>query len=167
MELWIRSQKNENLRPMLLKVTEFEIGDYVADEDCIVVNNLHCVGIYKTKERALEVLDEIQSILMPKCIINSKSIKLSKPYEENGMVLMDCNADARLEQLSTYVYEMPQEQKVKCRKLKLNKETKKLYEEFKNIYKLPNGKDIRDLIKKLEDTKKEVSQIYESNRFIK
>ena len=46
-------------------------------------------------------------------------------------------------------------QKRKCRKLKLNKEAKKLYERFKNIYKLPNGKDIRDLIKKLEDTKKE------------
>jgi hypothetical protein len=40
--------------------------------------------------------------------------------------------------------------------LKINKEAKKLYEEFKNIYKLPNGKDIRDLIKKLEDMKKEV-----------
>lgn len=40
--------------------------------------------------------------------------------------------------------------------MKLNKEAKKLYEGFKNIYKLPNGKDIRDLIKKLEDIKKEV-----------
>ena len=32
----------------------------------------------------------------------------------------------------------------------------KFYEEFKNIYKLSNGEDIRDLIKKLEDMKKEV-----------
>lgn len=47
-------------------------------------------------------------------------------------------------------------QKRKCSKLKLNKEAKKLYEGFKNIYKLPNGKDIRDLIKKLEAIKKEV-----------
>ena len=40
--------------------------------------------------------------------------------------------------------------------MKINKEAKKLYKEFKDIYKLPNGKDIRDLIKKLEDMKKEV-----------
>ena len=32
----------------------------------------------------------------------------------------------------------------------------KLYEGFKNIYKLSNGEDIRDLIKKLENMKKEV-----------
>ena len=32
MELWIRSQKNEKLRPMLLRVTEFEIGDYVTNK---------------------------------------------------------------------------------------------------------------------------------------
>ena len=60
MELWIRSQENDNLRPMLVKVDELELGDYDKNLDCIVVNNLHCVGIYKTKERALEVLDKIQ-----------------------------------------------------------------------------------------------------------
>jgi hypothetical protein len=63
MELWIRSQKNEKLRFLLLKVNEIEIGDYDDDMDCIVVNNLHCVGIYKSKERVLEVLDEIQEYL--------------------------------------------------------------------------------------------------------
>ena len=63
MELWIRSQKNEKLRPMLLKANEFEIGDYNEDMNCIVVNNLYCVGVYKTKERALEVLDEIQEFI--------------------------------------------------------------------------------------------------------
>ena len=61
MDLWIRSQKNDDLRPRLLKVKEFELGDYDEKYDCIVVNNLYCVGIYKTKERALEVLDEIET----------------------------------------------------------------------------------------------------------
>lgn len=42
--------------------------------------------------------------------------------------------------------------------MKLNKEAKKLYEEFKNIYKLPNGKDIRDLIKQLEDIQKALKE---------
>lgn len=60
MELWIRSQKNEKLRQGLFKVNEIELGDYDNDMNCLVINNLYCVGIYKTKERALEVLDEIQ-----------------------------------------------------------------------------------------------------------
>lgn len=31
------------------------------------------------------------------------------------------------------------------------KKAKKLYQDFKNIYKLPNGKDIRDIIKELKE----------------
>lgn len=66
MDLWIRSQKNEKLRQGLFKVNEIELGDYDNDMNCLVINNLYCVGIYKTKERALEVLDEIQNyILLP------------------------------------------------------------------------------------------------------
>ena len=64
MELWIRSQKNEKLRQGLFKVNEIELGDYDNDMNCLVINNLYCVGIYKTKERALEVLDEIQNYIL-------------------------------------------------------------------------------------------------------
>lgn len=61
MELWIRSQRNEKLRQGLFKVNEIELGDCDGYMDCIVINNLYCVGIYQTKERTLEVLDEIQN----------------------------------------------------------------------------------------------------------
>ena len=64
MELWIRSQRNEKLRQGLFKVNEIELGDYDGYKDCIVINNLYCVGIYQTKERASEVLDEIQQRLI-------------------------------------------------------------------------------------------------------
>ena len=40
--------------------------------------------------------------------------------------------------------------------MKWIKKQKSFMKDLKNIYKLPNGKDIRDLIKKLEDMKKEV-----------
>ena len=63
MELWIRSQKNEKLRQGLFKVNEIELGDYDDDMNCLVANNLYCIGIYNSKERALEVLDEIYTIL--------------------------------------------------------------------------------------------------------
>lgn len=63
MELWIRSQENEKLRQGLFKVNEIELGDYDNDMNCLVINNLYCVGTYVTKERALEVLDEIQRLI--------------------------------------------------------------------------------------------------------
>ena len=93
MELWIRSQKNEKLRQGLFKVNEIELGDCDGDMDCLVINNLYCVGIYKTKERALEVLDEIQNILKP------QEYEIEKG---NGYYTKSTN-------ISTYVYEMPKE----------------------------------------------------------
>lgn len=60
MKLWIRSQD----RRILIKPDRIDI-----DDNLIVVwqNNYNCdeiyLGTYATKERALEVLDEIQSIL--------------------------------------------------------------------------------------------------------
>lgn len=97
MELWIRSQKNEELRPLLLKVNEFEIGDYDDDMNCIVVNNLHCVGVYKTKERALEVLDEIKSCLETNSLFNL--------YSNIGAIPTDFNQKWNY----VAVYQMPKE----------------------------------------------------------
>ena len=108
MELWIRSQDKRILQKVdnvYLNANNENRRIYTNDSRDYESE----LGEYATKERALEVLDEIQNILTPKCIIDSKSMKFSKPYEENGIVLMDCNADARLVQLSTYVYEMPKE----------------------------------------------------------
>ena len=68
MELWIRSQN----KLKLLKVNNLSIcyGEKWYNEDSLlrnkwensyeIQNNDICVGIYQTKERALEVLDEIQ-----------------------------------------------------------------------------------------------------------
>ena len=79
MELWIRSQKNEKLRQGLFKVNEIELGDYDNDMNCLVINNLYCVGIYKTKERALEVLDEIQDLLQNAYVGNVNRIIYQMP----------------------------------------------------------------------------------------
>lgn len=105
MEIWIRSQDKMKL------FRGIDFRGVVEQEGCSIIDNTddYIIGTYKSIERALEILDEIQKLLMPKCIINPKTMKFSEPYEGNGMVLMDCSADARLEQLSTYVYEMPEE----------------------------------------------------------
>ena len=63
MELWIRSQDKEKL--VLTKGFETQHTNY--DGGCQIFavweNNYQMVGKYKTKERALEVLDEIQNML--------------------------------------------------------------------------------------------------------
>lgn len=106
MELWIRSQRNEKLRQGLFKVNEIELGDCDGYMDCIVINNLYCVGIYQTKERALEVLDEIQNLLQPKI----KYIQ-EEPVEsivDFGYQITQ-NVDMKIQEINRIVYEMPKE----------------------------------------------------------
>lgn len=62
MELWIRSQN----RLQLVKVNYCYIMEQT-DYCCIVgetIDSGPLIGRYKTKERALEVLDEIQNIVV-------------------------------------------------------------------------------------------------------
>ena len=60
MELWIRSQDRE----CLMKVDRVDY-DLSSGEHRIVVNGYETLlGSYSTKERALEVLDEIQRLMI-------------------------------------------------------------------------------------------------------
>lgn len=63
MELWIRSQD----KTTLIRSFEIYISEYGKDSYVIRVKRTsHIMGAYKTFERALEVLDEIQKyILLP------------------------------------------------------------------------------------------------------
>ena len=58
MELYVRSQDKERLA----KVTDLRIY-YANEENVWVIEDCDDLGVYKTKERALEVLDEIQNLL--------------------------------------------------------------------------------------------------------
>nr|DAU13579.1 MAG TPA: hypothetical protein [Caudoviricetes sp.] len=61
MDLWIRSQDKE----VLTRVVDIWKD---ADDNVILAQSSFaikkCLGIYKTKERALEVLDEIQKYML-------------------------------------------------------------------------------------------------------
>ena len=75
MDLWIRSQKNYEIIPSLIKVNEIKLGKYEKEIDevlqpkytkvypCLIVNSYFVVGVYEKEERALEVLDEIDSLM--------------------------------------------------------------------------------------------------------
>lgn len=122
MELWIRSTARTNLTKCdCLSVIE---GKEIYEEDnweydgyvicqCYGSNptkNVTPLGTYKTKERALEVLDEIQSIISPKINIVSHKIseKRIKDFSRDVLIEPIIN-DIQLKETSTYVYEMPKE----------------------------------------------------------
>lgn len=114
MELWIRSQDKKNL----VKIRQISIN--YQNNKQIIANYMpelyensggyyELLGTYKTKERAIEILDEIQNILKPKYILDTSSIKPDGDfYEENGMIFQKYDANAKIEELSTFVYQMPE-----------------------------------------------------------
>lgn len=68
MELWIRSQDKEQLRKIVdLKYQKGTIddGNIEAILGTTQYDEWEVLGIYKSKERTLEVLDEIQKLLKP------------------------------------------------------------------------------------------------------
>ena len=115
MNLWERSQNKTNLvkiRQISLNYQNNKqiIANYIPDFYPNSGEYYEFLGTYKTKERAIEVLDEIQNILKPKYILNTSSIKPDGDfYEENGVIFQKYNANARIEELSTFVYQMPAE----------------------------------------------------------
>ena len=104
MELWIRSQDKE----ILAKANILSLAFNNKDETCEIINSFEdhqCweLGTYKSKERALEVLDEIQNILNLKDMYKYDRELVLKSWE---------NMDA--EQVKTArqqmsLYEMPKE----------------------------------------------------------
>ena len=90
MDLWIRSQDKE----LLVNSKGFELQQHYENSPCQIFavwnNNYMCVGTYKTKERALEVLDEIQ-----------KKINLINLGHDFGSPMVDLKNPS-------YIYEMPE-----------------------------------------------------------
>lgn len=65
MDLYIRSQDKMALAKYDLLILEKYENKYM-----FIADHYKNMGVYKTKERALEVLDEIQNKLCPKEMIN-------------------------------------------------------------------------------------------------
>ena len=121
MNLWIRSQDKEDLVECknigLAYLGKYGFVDKIGDIErkkfyiCEFTDTTHTtLGKYETKERALEVLDEIQNILFPKFKIDTSSIKENgHSWVENGVILQKYTANVDYIKLNTYVYEMPKE----------------------------------------------------------
>ena len=64
MELWVRSQSKGTLCRVEVLYIGKDTNKIFSDKLISGVSVGFCLGEYKTKERALEVLDEIQGILI-------------------------------------------------------------------------------------------------------
>jgi hypothetical protein len=101
MELWIRSQ-NKTILSKAHDLVIREDRNENSETNYFIVDT-YTLGIYKTKERALEVLDEIQSIL-----------KLKDMYKYDRELVLKSWENMDAEQVKTVrqqmsVYEMPEE----------------------------------------------------------
>lgn len=91
MDLWIRSQDKEELIKInsRLFIRHIENVGYSIMNDLCVDDGFITLGTYKTKERALEVLDEIQN-----------KINLINLGHDFGSPMVDLKNP-------TYIYQMP------------------------------------------------------------
>ena len=104
MNLWVRSQDKENLIPIKNPICVYDNKIIYKESASYIIT----IGEYKTKERALEVLDEIQSLLQP--VIKYEPIvqeEYNPSYKYKHFVKVDDNIE--IKELSTFVYEMPAE----------------------------------------------------------
>ena len=105
MDLWIRSQNKEDL----IKASHIYIQDdfiRVADKGNAII------GKYKTKERALEVLDTIQNILQPVIYTHEPEINyddLASSITGQFVVQSSQKMEMELKQAGQFVYQMPEE----------------------------------------------------------
>ncbi len=108
MDLWIRSQDKERLGKIVyLELKNDDYGFYLIGwRDKFEGTRM---ATYKTKERALEVLDEIQDVLMPKIkVLQSVNAENNIDDLVSRPTIQEC-CKVELLQYSDYVYEMPLE----------------------------------------------------------
>ena len=81
MELWIRSQDKK----LLMKSTELRYNQKKENHSILAYDtkgDYRLLGIYKSKERALEVLDEIQDLLQNAYVGGSNRVVYQMPKDK-------------------------------------------------------------------------------------
>ena len=107
-DLWIRSQDKEVLaKTTSIVVEQDNIIDGYNENSDLVIN----LGKYATKERALEVLDEIQKLLLCDFVIKNADIEkdqIPNPYKNNILIVKN-NATIEPLHRDCVVFEMPED----------------------------------------------------------
>lgn len=106
MELWIRSQDKETLR-LAEMLDIYDLSD--SEGQCWAIEESGTtIGYYKSKKRALEVLDEIQELIKPKIITTQYQCAIEDNKKTEFNLIMN-PVKTEIQELSTIVYEMPKE----------------------------------------------------------
>lgn len=105
MNLWVRSQDKRILQKVdnIFLDANYEnkrISTYDGD-------NVE-LGTYETKERAIEVLNEIEKLIKPITIFQNCQVDKSTIEKINEIGYCMVNNDARVEQISQAFYQMPE-----------------------------------------------------------
>lgn len=113
MELWIRSQDKMNLVKINQICVSYQnnnqiIANYVPDFIGTQGEYYENLGIYKTKERALEVLDEIQNFIKPTVEVKNNNIECVQNMN-NVPIIQPPNFDVIIREVNTKIYQMPEE----------------------------------------------------------
>lgn len=101
MELWIRSQDKTKL--IKTKFIGLDYKTYKNGDIEILVEN-SWFGRYKSKERGLEILDEIEKLLRPQIIIQQHN---HVGEIDGNLVYKSEDFKCDIQELSTVVYQMP------------------------------------------------------------
>lgn len=117
MELWIRSQdKTDLVKVNALWIMDNQIWMEVPFYEnhkklgLTVTGHNHKLAEYKTKERALEVLDEIEKILMPEIkVVHNKVERKDLDGFRAEYIMQPMIEDVQVLEASSYVYKMPKE----------------------------------------------------------
>ena len=106
MNLWVRSQDKR----ILQKVDNIFLDANYEDKRISTYDGDNVeLGTYKTKERALEVLDEIQNILKPIIITTGYECELKENIKDKTSFNLDMiPTKTEIQELSTFVYQMPE-----------------------------------------------------------
>lgn len=106
MELWVRSQNKETLAKVdNLNIDKHDYSIYTQSQTYQIV-----FGTYKSRERALEVFNEIQNILKPVIITTEYECNIKdNPRDKTHFNLEMKPEKTEIQQITSYVYEMPEE----------------------------------------------------------
>ena len=116
MELWIRSQDKEVLvKANALYVMDNQIWNEVPFYEnhkkigLTITGHNHRLAQYKSKERALEVLDEIQNLLKPQIKLITHAIEQRELKDfSREMIIQPSLNELQFQEVNTWVYQMPE-----------------------------------------------------------
>lgn len=110
MDLWIRSQNKNSLT----KITCVYISDDDGNGEYIMgtvdIKGHILLGRYRSKKRALEIIDEIQKVIKPSIITTNYECEIKENPTDKLSFNLDMNPQkTEVIEMNTYVYEMPEE----------------------------------------------------------